>query len=541
MKKSIYALMVAMAFWGKSHALSPVYTGDLINTAVCADSTTVLSLNQYQIGYLSFQTVASSGTYAASTFTDGRSSTASITVASNTNFTIRASTNSITVASTASLAPRKATDRITIASNTALSGAVLTVNGIQLIEGRDWTKQTTATGTAANLAAVLNVFPGMDASTGSSVIYATAALAGLAGNSFTMTSSTPAALTVLTANFTGGIENGLTNAVLTINGVAYRNGYLWTSNDGTGIDNSSMTATSIAAMINHITGLSATSASSVVYTTATTGGTAGNDFTITSSTSGMVVQTANYTGGRATTTVTINGTVLTNAVDWTTGATSSATAKSISDAIMANSSLNTIVRSTWNASAVVTSTSLAIGTVSNYVLTTNNSASLTVTGYSGGAIAAWTINTPTITVTGHGYPQGLGVVYSTGVIAISGLTNLTTYYVIPVDANHITLASSRANALAGTYILLASSSTTGQHTYTLTPQGIAGSASWKWQESNDNTNWIDLSVTTVTLSSPYAASSNFWDFGQLNPQYLRLNIVGTTAGCINLRAKGNGK
>lgn len=528
---------------GSVFAASPVYSGDLINAAVCVDSTPVLNLNQYQTGVLSFQTNYSSAIFSASTFTDGRASTGSITVAANTDFTIRAATNSITVASTASLAPAKASNTITVSSNTALTHAILTVNGTQLIEGRDWTMTATSTGTAVAIKNLLDSFPGMDASTASSVVYTTAAVAGVAGNAFTITSSTPAALTVGSANFTGGRNNGLNNAVLTVNGTQYRNGYLWTSLDANGIDNSTMTATSLASLLNHLTGISAQALSSVVTATATTAGTAGNSFTMSSSTSGMVVASANFTGGRATTTVTINGTVLTNGVDWTTGATSSATAKSISDAIAASSSLNTIITSTWSAAAVVTATASVSGTVGNYAWSTNNTASLTLTNSSlyGGSNASWVVNTPTITITNHGYSLAVGVLYSTGTIAITGLTNQTTYYVIPLTANTIKLASSKANAILGTGISLASLTNNGQHTFTLTPATLTGSPAWKWQVSNDNSNWVDLSVSSVTFASPYTTSSNFWDFGSLASRYIRLNFVSPTTGCVNLAAPGNAK
>jgi len=542
-------LIIAAALFASSLAFADVpggnntYTGDLINTAVCTDTTPVLNLNANNIGPLSFQTIYSSGIFSNTTFTDGRASTGSITVASNTNFTIRAATDSITVASTASLAATKASNRITIASNTALSGAVLTINGIQLIEGRDWTKTATSTGTAVALKNLLLNFPGITASTASNVVYTTATAAGVGGNAFSMTSSTPAAMTVLSANFTGGNGNALTGAYITVNGTKYLNGYLWTSLDANGVDNSTMTATSLASLLGNISGISAQAVGSVVTATATTAGTAGNSFTLSASTSALTVASANFTGGRATTTITINGTVLTNGVDWTTGGTSSATAKSISDAIAANSSLNTLIVSTWNASAVVTATASVSGTVGNYAWSTNNTGSLTLTNSSlvGGSNASWVVNTPTITITGHGYPLGLGVLYSTGTISITGLTNQTTYYVIPVDANNIKLASSKSNAVAGTAITLASLTANGQHTFTLAPLAVTGSASWKWQESNDNANWADLSVATVTFSSPFTSASTFWDFGSINPNYLRLNIVSPTSGCVNIRAKGNGR
>jgi hypothetical protein len=58
-----------------------------------------------------------------------------------------------------------------------------------------------------------------------------------------------------------------------------------------------------------------------------------------------------------------------------------------------------------------------------------------------------------ITLTAHGYTTGEAIVYSTGGgTAIGGLTNGATYYAIVVDANTIQVATTKANALAGTEI-----------------------------------------------------------------------------------------
>jgi microcystin-dependent protein len=78
--------------------------------------------------------------------------------------------------------------------------------------------------------------------------------------------------------------------------------------------------------------------------------------------------------------------------------------------------------------------------------------------------AAVNITTKEITVTGHQYRRtGFRVrVSSTGTI-ISGLAINTNYYVIVVDANTIKLATTRANAIAGTAINLTSQGT-GTHT-----------------------------------------------------------------------------
>ena len=78
--------------------------------------------------------------------------------------------------------------------------------------------------------------------------------------------------------------------------------------------------------------------------------------------------------------------------------------------------------------------------------------------------AAVNITTEEITVTGHQYRRtGFRVrVSSTGTI-IGGLAINTDYYVIVVDVNTIKLATTRANAIAGTAINLTSQGT-GTHT-----------------------------------------------------------------------------
>lgn len=514
---------------------------DLLNQAVCVDSTPALSLSAYNISTLSFQTNYSSAIFSNSTFTDGRAATASITVAVNDNFTNRAATNSITIGSTASLAGSKATDFLTVVSTNGLSGQVLTVNGRQIRMGSDFAI-TTPTGTAVAIKNLLNTIPGIVASTESTnIVRATATVAGLVGNTYTMSSST-VALTVDSANFIGGRQQALTDSYLTFKGVVYRNGYLWTTTD-----TSSGTAVSIKNLLNNIGGVTCSTSGTgglVVSCTATVAGAAANAFTLASSTpSAMTVASANFTGGRDTATITINGVILRNGVAWATGASSSDTAKNISDAIAANSSLNTIISSTWNISGVVTATATISGPAGNYSLATNNATSLTLSAsaFAGGSNITYAVNTPTITVTSHGYATGLGVLYSTGDVAITGLTNQTTYYVGVIDANHIGLATTTARASSGQFVVLASSVANGQHTFTLTPEVITGSPSWAWQESNDNSNWSTINVSSITFASPYTTASSFWDFGQINPKYLRLSIKAPTTGCVNIRAVGNGR
>jgi len=146
---------------------------------------------------------------------------------------------------------------------------------------------------------------------------------------------------------------------------------------------------------------------------------------------------------------------------------------------------------------------------------------------------------------------GFGVVYSTASgVGLGGLTWGTTYFIIPVDYNTIKLASSVANARAGTAITITSSSTqTTANTFTLTPQAISGTPSGKWQVSNDGQLWQDFTTTSsgVAVSSftvlTYTAggASTSWDFGKFGYQFIRLAVIGPTTGGLNLLVTMNGK
>lgn len=74
-------------------------------------------------------------------------------------------------------------------------------------------------------------------------------------------------------------------------------------------------------------------------------------------------------------------------------------------------------------------------------------------------ISAVSTSADTVTISSHGLVTGDAVCFrTTG--AIGGLTDQVTYYAILVDSNTLKLASSRANAIAGTAIDLTSSSGT---------------------------------------------------------------------------------
>ncbi len=184
-------------------------------------------------------------------------------------------------------------------------------------------------------------------------------------------------------------------------------------------------------------------------------------------------------------------------ISYTPGSTSSATAKSISDSIMANTSLNTLVRSTWTTGGVVVATTTAVGTSTNYTLFSSSQAAIGVSGpvtiaggygtsaMTGGTNSGYALNSPIITLVTNPFAPGdssqasalaLPVLY-TGTPAIGGLTTGTTYFVIPVSKLTIELATTSARAVAGLPLTITSSSTqTTADTYTLAPLAISGAS-----------------------------------------------------------------
>jgi hypothetical protein len=128
-----------------------------------------------------------------------------------------------------------------------------------------------------------------------------------------------------------------------------------------------------------------------------------------------------------------------------------------------------IVASAGAYSATATAT-IAAGLVSN--ITVAN----TGVGYT--STPAVTINVPVLTTplasvitannvvmyTGHGQANSAALVYNwNGVANIGGITNANTYYVVPVDANRFSLATSAANAANNSVIDLTTTGGAGQY------------------------------------------------------------------------------
>jgi hypothetical protein len=112
---------------------------------------------------------------------------------------------------------------------------------------------------------------------------------------------------------------------------------------------------------------------------------------------------------------------------------------------------------------------------------------------------AFSIINNTITIASHGYATGLKVAATTAGTLPTGLS-ATDYYVIKVDASTIKLASSAANAIAGTAVNITGD---GSGTHTLTPAALGG-GSYKLQYSLDGTTYIDSGVTNnVTTTASF--------------------------------------
>lgn len=139
------------------------------------------------------------------------------------------------------------------------------------------------------------------------------------------------------------------------------------------------------------------------------------------------------------------------------------------------------------------------------------------------------VNTTTdrITITAHALITGTKVAATTTGVLPGGLS-ATNYWVIKVDADTLKLASSLANASAGTAVDITSAA--GGGTHTLTPAASTGNVA-KLQESCDGTNWTDVGSYTVTIATTSGAV--VWPVGAVHSQYLRV-LYTPSAGQVSL-------
>jgi hypothetical protein len=122
----------------------------------------------------------------------------------------------------------------------------------------------------------------------------------------------------------------------------------------------------------------------------------------------------------------------------------------------------------------------------------------------------------TITEVAHGYATGLKVAATTAGVLPAGLS-ATNYWVIKVDADTMKLATSAANALAGTAVNITAAA--GGGTHTLTPAAITG-GSYKVQVSVDDSTYFDLASVTNNVT----ATADFMH-EKLDPMFNYVRVV----------------
>lgn len=302
-----------------------------------------------------------------------------------------------------------------------------------------------------------------------------------------------------------------------------------------------LTATSLRAALTQIPWMASNVVGSVIYTTAPSGAYYNSVPVTTNNSATLTIASATFLGGRDATTVSVNGFSFRAGTNFAIGGSAATTAGNLRTAINARARLSTYVLAGVATSSVTVQSKKVNGSY-NFPMTTSNSAAISVLHPTmiGAASASYALGSKNITIPAHGYTTALPLLYGIGsAAAISGLTDQTTYYAIPVDANTLQLASSSGNAQAGTGIVLASSSTlAAAKTYSLAPLAfVAGSTGFKWQVSNDGTTWTDLAVTSITYSTPGSYS---WAFGPVGFTYLGLNVTGPTSGGLSLQVTAQG-
>ena len=101
------------------------------------------------------------------------------------------------------------------------------------------------------------------------------------------------------------------------------------------------------------------------------------------------------------------------------------------------------------------------------------------------------------TSTAHNFTLGLKVQFTTSSALPTGISAATDYFVVPISSTTYKVATSLANALAGTVVAYTDTGTGNQ---TATPVALAG-CSIALQGSGDASNWVTIPNTSVTITA----------------------------------------
>ena len=144
---------------------------------------------------------------------------------------------------------------------------------------------------------------------------------------------------------------------------------------------------------------------------------------------------------------------------------------------------------------------------------------ITIAGTDANTVASSAVSTAnnTVTITDHGYVTGQKLTYDDGSsTAIAGLTDDTDYYVIKIDNDTIKLASTYANAVAGTNLGItgtgnnAQTFTNSNDTFTL---AISGGSPTTLDVADDTyyslKDQLATAIQTAIDDSPFAQTGDF--------------------------------
>jgi hypothetical protein len=186
------------------------------------------------------------------------------------------------------------------------------------------------------------------------------------------------------------------------------------------------------------------------------------------------------------------------------------------------------------ANGTMTLTQVECGATTNPVLKdADDSGAGTILGVqSTGGTGGVNLGTNAVLSTAHGLATGTVGQLTTATTLPTGLSLLTDYYIIKVDANHIKFATSLAFALAGTAVNITGK---GTGTHTFTPAAL--SASIKLQASANGTTWEDVSSTSQTIT---ADSSLIWNVADCYYPFVRQALT-LTGGQLTLATRAFAK
>lgn len=135
----------------------------------------------------------------------------------------------------------------------------------------------------------------------------------------------------------------------------------------------------------------------------------------------------------------------------------------------------------------------------------------------------------TLAIPNDGFPIGFKVRATTTGTLPAPLALLTDYFIIPVDADTIQLATSLANAEAGIPINITNQGSSGA-VNTLTGVALAG-ATLTFQKSNNGTDWINIqSATSITVDTTVAIQQT-----DVSYRYFKA-VKALTAGSVDIKA-----